>query len=181
MSVDLALLGAGCVVSAVLLCSGLAKLAVPGPAGRALAELMRVPRARAAVPVRTLAAGETAAAVALLLPGSRFWGALAVALLGVAFAVAGLVGIRRGADVPCGCLGGDHGRPLGARNVGAGLALTAAAVWVAASAGRASPGGPLPVVVTAGLTLAWCGCLHRALIRDLTRSWNAPTDASGVA
>src|SRR5262245_10746554 len=88
-----------CGAAAVLLQAGLYKFAIPAPLGRALAEL--APGYSGVVGdgfVRVVAAVEVLVGLALLAPVTRVSGAIATAVLGVLFAVLGVVGrVRRSA------------------------------------------------------------------------------------
>ena len=163
------------VLAAALLCAGLAKMAVPGAARAAVAEL--VPRAApaAGLAARVLAVAEIAAAAALLSPRSRVAGAVAVTVLGVLFGGAGLVGRARHATAPCGCFGTAGGAPLGWRNVAAGLLVSGMGLLAWWLSGRAAAAAPAAL---AGATaIAMCllvAALHRRMILAAVRPAGPP-------
>jgi hypothetical protein len=115
------------VASALLINAGIAKLVAPARLLRAVAELAGVPgRDAGELLARGLGAAELAVAIALLVRPARLPAGVAVALLGLSFAGVGLLGVRRGSSVPCGCFGGAGRQPLGWANVGLGVLLAAA-------------------------------------------------------
>jgi hypothetical protein len=153
-------------VSGTLLCAGVAKLAVPGPAARAIGDLLPRVAGRAVVAARTLAVVETATSLMLLLPAARIASVVAGVLLGLLFAGAGAVAAARGLGAPCGCFGRPVGRPLGLRNVLLGVLLAAACALVAA-VGLGAATVALPVLGTATVALLLTGWLYRDMIGDL--------------
>lgn len=110
----------------VLINAGVAKMVVPGPLLRASAEVLGASSRTGGPLVRGFGAIELAAAVAMLAGPARVPAALAVTVLGICFAVAGLAGVRRGSSVPCGCFGGVSRQPLGWANVAVGIGLATA-------------------------------------------------------
>ncbi|MEV6929371.1 MauE/DoxX family redox-associated membrane protein [Dactylosporangium sp. NPDC051485] len=163
---------AALVLGAVLLSSGIAKLTVARAAVSAVAEVLPGIGAGAAAIVRVVAVVEVLAAVALAVPPARVAGLATAVILGFAFAGAGGLGLLRKASKDCGCFGRAGGKPLGARAVGVGL-LIAAAAALALTQGGNGPDWigdvPLNLSLTAALTVLFTGWLYRDLIRDLVR------------
>ena len=155
--------------SAVLLQSGLYKVAVPAPLRRALAEL--APRYSAAIGdslVRVVAVVEIAVGIALLAPATRVSGAIGAAMLGLIFAGLGVAGRLRRSAAPCGCLGAAGSRSLGLFNVAVGLVLTtygvfSATVTVTDGSFRLGP------VLTALFLLLLCMWMNRGVALHLLR------------
>jgi hypothetical protein len=158
-------------LAAALLCAGLTKVAVPGPARKALAELVPGTTRLAGPAVRLLALMEVATATALLVPPVRAAGAAAVTLLGVVFAGAGAAGQVRHATAPCGCYGRAGGAALGLGNILIGLlgAVLGVALW--RLDGPAAPAGP---AILAGATAIAVCLLTAALYRRLIRAGLRP-------
>ena len=164
-----------CVNSAaasVLFVAGVAKSVSPGQLRRSLNELFQPPgKGITTAHVRVFAAVELLTALSLTVAAARPAGAWAAGLLGAVFALAGLLGLLRGAGTACGCFGGAADRPLGWFNVLVGVPLMAVpAANLAAGAG----GGAASYFFQAATGLA-CGALllclwtRRGLIKDLTR------------
>ena len=159
----------------VLINAGVAKMVLPGPLLRASAELLATPPMTGEVLVRGFGATELGAAAALLFLPTRLPAAIAVAALGVCFALAGVVGVLRGSSVPCGCFGGASRQPLGWVNVALGIAL--AAVWpVNALAGRVpgqdySLGTALLASIASAVLCLW---LNRRLIARMLTANRIP-------
>jgi hypothetical protein len=166
-------------VSAVLLCSGMAKLAVPQHAARAVSELVPMLGRYSVALIRTLAAVEAVTAIAVLTPSTRPVGVAAVGGLGATFFATGVAGLARRAAAPCGCLGRGTGQPAGRWTVAAGVTFVAAAVALAGRTHMA--GGHVLAVAAAGLTVVLAGWVYRDLIRDLVRPQNPPTEPMGSA
>ncbi len=164
-------------VLTLLLRAGAAKLAAPGPAAAALAELRP---GRGAVPagaVRVFAAAELLVALATVVPALRAAAAAAVAALGVCFAAAGALGAARGGSVPCGCFGTGGSRPLGVTSGWFGLLFAAAGAAQLLFPGQAT--SPTPTTAAALLTVTasagWLLAGHhaharRALVAALDRT-----------
>jgi hypothetical protein len=167
--------GAAALVGAVLLCSGVTKMAVPAQAASAVRELAPSSPGRVEVLVRMLAAVEIGAALALSVAAARPAGAAVALLLGIGFAAVGLLGALRGSGVPCGCFGRPDGHPLGVPNVAIGLALalvSAAVLWAGPEHRTDELAGS--VLLTAGLALLLTGWLQRDLVSDLLRVGSKP-------
>lgn len=109
-------------ISAMLLRAGVGKLTVPAPLGAALAELAGRQAVSTSL-VRGLAVVELALALLVPFAGRVPVVPAAVAALGVAFALVGVIGQVRGTRRPCGCFGTTSGDSFGRMNVLAGLAL----------------------------------------------------------
>jgi hypothetical protein len=93
------------VSAAVIMYAALVKIANPGSIAATIDALWPFHvRPPAMVAGRVLGAAELSAAF-LIAVGPRPMGALLLWVLGFLFAVAGLVAIRRGVDMPCNCLG----------------------------------------------------------------------------
>ena len=163
-------------VVAVLLNAAMTKAVNPDQPRRALQEVLPLLRQYrlGRLPGRITAIVEIIAALALTSPPTRLFGALMIAMLGVAYIAIGVLGIVRGASVPCGCVGdAARGHPFGAWNIGAGLLITAAAL---ANGSESSPFlvGMSYLVWTAvlagTLSIAIAVWLHRPLFRLLSVS-----------
>src|SRR5664279_4190658 len=152
---------AGVALSAALLLvgSGAAKLANPGPAAQLLAALRlpgwrRLPQ-RAAV--RTGAVGEVVVGAALIGVGYRL-AALALAACYLGFTAVVLVSLARGSRRSCGCFGSADA-PLGRAHLVVDLLAAAAAIALAAKPAGAFGGlsGPhgvaAPVLAVRALLL----------------------------
>ncbi|TDC69472.1 hypothetical protein E1200_08390 [Actinomadura sp. GC306] len=157
--------------AAVLFVAGIAKAVSPGQLGRSLNDLLPLPGRGVTVRhVRVFAALELLTALALTAAVARPAAAWAVGVLGVTFALAGVLGTLRGGRTACGCFGGSADRPLGPFNIAAGALLTAVPVVNLA----AVPGGG-PAYFFQAATGTACGALllclwvHRGLVKDFTR------------
>ncbi|WP_433477716.1 MauE/DoxX family redox-associated membrane protein [Spirillospora sp. CA-142024] len=158
--------------ASVLFVAGVAKTVSPAQLGRALNALFRTSgKGFTGRHVRVFAAAELLAALSLTAAPARQAGAWAAGVLGVSFALAGVMGMVRGGGTACGCLGAAAGRPLGWVNVLAG-ALLMAVPAVNRAAGAADPAGTYFFQVGTGLAcgaLLLCLWAHRGLVKDLTR------------
>lgn len=167
--------------SALLLVAALSKMVAPGQLVVALGELIQPLDLITAKLIRLVAVIEFAASVTLLFAPIRMLGAALAAVLGLAFALAGLTGIARGTQSPCGCLGISGGRTLGPTNILAGVlliglfALNRSELVPPSSSGEYSRAAILAV---AGLSLALCLGIHRQLVRV---SWHAKLPSIGRA
>ncbi|WP_433467845.1 MauE/DoxX family redox-associated membrane protein [Spirillospora sp. CA-128828] len=157
--------------ASVLFVAGVAKTVSPAQLGRALNALFRTSgKGFTGRHVRVFAAVELLAALSLTAAPARQAGASAAGVLGVSFALAGVMGMVRGGGTACGCLGAA-GRPLGWINVLAGALLTAVPA-VNRTAGSGDPAGAYFFQVGTGLAcgaLLLCLWAHRGLVKDLTR------------
>jgi len=166
--------------SAVLVCAGVAKHAVPGPARRAVCSLVpRLEQAGAPL-VRAVATIELLTAVGLLVPAVRPVAAVSMAAFGAGFAAVGVAGMLASERTPCGCFGSATGRPFGITNIAAGAALSVVAVLVVVNRPTLPAMAP---TVTAALTVALCAWLQRVHIATLivaTRRAALPAETSGV-
>jgi hypothetical protein len=154
-------------LAGTLLCAGMAKLAVPAHASRAIEELAPAVGVRSVALARSVAGAEVGAALALSVPTARGAGAAAGVVLGAVFAGAGILASSRGVGRPCGCFGRAEGRSLGARNVAFGVLLAGlSAVLLWAGPGDGAPEG-LPMLGTAVTAGALAGWLYRDMVRDL--------------
>lgn len=164
-------------VLTLLVRAGAAKLAVPGAAAAALAELRPGRGPVPAAAVRGFAAAELLVAFGTVVPALRAAAAVAVALLGAAFAAAGALGAARRSRVPCGCFGTGGTRPLGATSLALGLLFAAAGTVQTALPAAAVP----PALTTAAVLLTvtasagWLLAGHhaharRALVAALNRT-----------
>jgi hypothetical protein len=159
----------------VLINAGVAKMVLPGPLLRASAELLATPPRIGEVLVRGFGATELGAAVALLFLSARMPAAIAVAALGVCFAMAGVVGALRGSSEPCGCFGGASRQPLGWANAALGIGL--AAVWPVNALAELVPGQgySLGTALLASIASAvLCLWLNRRLIARVLTSNRVP-------
>jgi len=154
---------------AVLLQAGLYKFAVPAPLGRALIELApRMSNVNVNGLARGVAAVEVLTGLALLAPATHVSGASATVVLGVLFAVLGVVGRLRRSAAPCGCLGGAGSRALGLVNVAVGLVLALFGVF-AATVPYADTPYRLGPVLAALFLLLLCVWMSRGLALQLLR------------
>lgn len=154
--------------AAILINAGVTKMVAPAPLLRASAEVLAASRWLGSSLVRGFGGIELAVAVALLIQPARRPAAIATTILGVCFATAGLVGIRRGSSVACGCFGGRSRQPLGWANVALGAVL--ATVWPANLLAGQLPGpGYLAAAVLLESIAATVLCvwLNRRLIRRI--------------
>jgi hypothetical protein len=162
----LVLIGADAIVVTLLLRAGSAKLVSPQQAAAAIGELRAAGQPAPIGFVRLLAAFELTIALALAFPGLRTPAHLLVFLFGVVFAGAGVVGVLRGSNRPCGCFGTQTKKPLGAGNVLLGLAfsLSAAAQLSLPAHAAASVYTALVAVV---LSTSWLFVTHRRRARTV--------------
>ncbi|MEU4247996.1 MauE/DoxX family redox-associated membrane protein [Amycolatopsis sp. NPDC026612] len=137
----------------VAVCGKVAGRAAFGRFAGWLAALLR-PRLRRPVAIGLIAA-EAAVVVLLAIPGTRFAGLAAAAVVLTGFAAAIVVLVRRGHRVPCRCLGTTGTRPMGTAEVLRNLVLAAASVAAVAS-GPGAPAAPADAVaaVFLGVTSA---------------------------
>lgn len=168
------------IAASLLLNSGIAKTVAPGPARRAVEEIVpRLDGALIGAVLRVAAIVEVAVAAALPIPSARVPAAAAMALLGAGFVVLGVLGAVRHGSAPCGCFGSSGTRPLGWTNALLGLAVAAVypvnAVW--------SPGVRYSVatlLLTSIMSLVLCVYMRRELVIQLlmpTRGRPAESEA----
>src|SRR5262245_37971979 len=115
------LIAANVLTASILVLSGMAKLASPQALTTAFGALTGNRIALSANGVRVFAAAEAACAAVLLIPQTREFGAIAVATLGLLFSTSGIMGRFNKVRSACGCLGNYSTRPLGSRQILAGL------------------------------------------------------------
>jgi hypothetical protein len=125
---DYLLSGVNAAVATLLLMAGAAKVINPSVTAAALGELRRGDQPVSEQLVRVFGATEMLVAVVLSISGLRVPAASLTGLLGVSFAAAGLLGMVRGTEQPCGCFGAESNRPLGPGNLMLGLAFAGVAV-----------------------------------------------------
>ena len=170
--------GVNAVAASVLVVAATAKLAAPRQSLLALRELFGSRSERlTAHGVRAFAVVEVAAAVALLVAGTRTAGALLVAALGACFASLGLLGRVRRSRVACGCFGRAGGRPLGLSNAAMGLALVLAAplnLSIDVSAATAHDYSRAALIGAALGSLAFCLWVQRRVVLTLRRPIGSP-------
>jgi hypothetical protein len=150
----------------VLINAGVTKIITPAPLLRASAEVLAAPRWLRKPLVQGFGGTELAVAVALLILPARPLAAVATTVLGVCFALAGIVGVLHRSSVPCGCFGGVSRQPLGWANVALGAAL--AVVWpVNLLVGqRPAPSYSVAAVLLASMAATvLCLWLNRRLIK----------------
>ena len=163
-------------LAAILIMAAIGKLISPGELRTATRELFsrRSTQFPENAHIRAFAIVELAAAALLFAAPTRLSGALLTAVLGLVFAASGAYGMARGASEPCGCLGNPSGKPLGARNVGIGIAMAVAAVaanTVIGTAGAANYAAEM-LTVSSLLTLALCLWVNRErIIPVLRKAW----------
>jgi hypothetical protein len=166
--------GVNACATAVLVTAGMTKLVSPDQLRLALADVLGdlgrwVTKSR----LKVFAVIEMIAGVSLSVPVIQLPGAWAVGVLGVCFAIAGVLGLLRRSTTACGCFGRSAGRPLGLVNVLVGAAFLA--VLVVNHAATASDAGFSSSAVGASLaTVLLTLWAHRQLIKEFTR----PREAS---
>ncbi len=165
----------GALLAGVLLCAGMATLAVPAHLSRGIGDLFPAARARAVPLARAVAVIELATALALSIPAVRGVGAVAGLVLGAALAAAGVVAATRTSGSPGGWFGRAASRPPGVRDLALGLVLAvlSALLWRDGSDGWAAH-RELPVLVAAAVAVVLAGWLYRDMIRDLCRPLGLP-------
>lgn len=147
-----------------LLLAGSAKLLSPAPLAHGLGEVYpwTVSRKRARIRIaRAVAAVELAAAFLVLTGWLSPAGYVLAGGIGLGIAGFAASAIRLGRAVTCGCFGETGGRPLGAGNVAAGLALAAGSVLAFVGV---PAGGRHAILLPAAsaLALAWMLFKHRS-------------------
>jgi hypothetical protein len=166
--------GVNACATAVLVTAGMTKLVSPDQLRLALADVLGdlgrwVTKSR----LKVFAVIEMIAGVSLSVPVIQLPGAWAVGVLGVCFAIAGVLGLLRRSTTACGCFGRSAGRPLGLVNVLVGAAFLA--VLVVNHVATASDAGFSSSAVDASLaTVLLTLWAHRHLIKEFTR----PREAS---
>jgi hypothetical protein len=162
-------IGVNACATAVLVTAGMTKLVSPDQLRLALADVLGdlgrwVTKSR----LKVFAVIEMIAGVSLSVPVIQLPGAWAVGVLGVCFAIAGVLGLLRRSTTACGCFGRSAGRPLGLVNVLVGAAFLA--VLVVNHAATASDAGFSSSAVGASLaTVLLTLWAHRQLIKEFTR------------
>jgi hypothetical protein len=139
-------------MAVTLLVGGASKLVSPRPLAIGLGQVYGWSRPVGMWAARTVATVELAAALLLAGAWAAVVGLALTALVGTGIVLHATIAIRRGATAPCGCFGESNGRPIGVRNLLAGIALLTAAVMLlvlpaAAGATPAAMGLPLAAVV----------------------------------
>ena len=142
---SVALVGAG-----VLLWAALEKARDLGAAASTLRQL-GVP-GRATVPAALVVLAELTVALALVFRPDLLWTQAGVMLLAAAFAVAGLLALRRDEPVRCTCFGAGRRGYLGTRQIAALVPWAAGAAFLNVAA--ATPGPSEAATLFAGLALA---------------------------
>jgi hypothetical protein len=155
----------------LLLVSGLHKLVRRDRLRTAVHEFAGVPRNAAPLAVGAVAAAELLASLLLWMPSCRaVGGMMAVLIWGgyLALIVRAIALGRR--DVDCGCTFGVARRPLGAFQVARNVALTGAAIVVAA--GSAAGAGQITAsqILAASVLLVLYGALDQAMALTPPRS-----------
>lgn len=147
----------------VMIWSGAEKLATPDVLARAMAELLSN-RGVSANFVRTFGVIEIAVGT---LVNSRWIhaGAGALAMVGLLFAVFGVVGRIRVVEMPCGCFGSSMDRPLGIQSIGSGALLVLSAVFLLAWAHTTTPSPAVQIPMAGGTALAAAVAFRWALVR----------------
>lgn len=164
---DVVVAFASCLTAAVLLVAGIDKLVAPATLANALRDAL--PWFRGLITdttVRAAAAVEMATAVSLNVAALRVPAAVGAGVLGLAFAVAGAGGWLHKSTQACGCLGRFGTRPLGRRNIAAGIALVAVAVIHAQLAQPAFLGSACGTVLG---SIVLVMVLNRSIVREFTR------------
>jgi hypothetical protein len=138
------------VIAATLLVAGASKLANPRPLATSLATVLGLARGPGGALARTIAAAELTASFLLAAGWSVTVGLALTGLVGAGIVVFVLIAMLRGASVPCGCFGETGDRPIGPRNLFAGMALLAGPIILAVLP-VTSRGFLLPLAAVAGL------------------------------
>jgi len=116
------------VIAAALLVAGASKLAGPRRFASSLGEVFGLARVTRNGLARTVAAAELIAAFMLASAWSVTLGLALTALVGAGIVVFVLIAMSRGSTAPCGCFGESGSRPIGVRNLLAGVGLLAGAI-----------------------------------------------------
>ncbi len=152
-------------LAALLLASGLHKLARREHLRSVVQDFARVPRVLAPAAVVGIAALELAAGALLWLPAFRTTGAALAVLIWGGYLVLILRAIALGRrDVDCGCTFGAAQRPLGAYQVVRNSSLIGLAMWAAVSS-VSSDSGPVigSQILAAFALLALYGALDQVM------------------
>lgn len=162
------LIGVNAAAAALLLNSGIAKIVSPDPLRRALTEVISAfESANAPSMLRGLAVIEIAAGVMVLTGPVRMPAAAVASLLGVGFALFGVLGLLRGGGSPCGCFGASSQEPLGWTNVVLGALLAAVYPVNAVSGARLESAADYTagaVLLASMASLVLCVHTHRRLV-----------------
>lgn len=138
-------------IATALLVAGAAKLASPRPFAFAVAEVFGWTRRSGVVLARTVAAVELTSAFLIATGAMAGAAPILAGLVGTGIVVFALAAMRRGSTAPCGCFGESGGRPLGVRNLLAGLGLLAGAVILPTYPATAPAGLMLPLTAVSAL------------------------------
>jgi hypothetical protein len=169
-------------IAVTLLVGGASKLVSPRPLATSLGQAYALTRPVGTWAARIVATVELVAALLLAGAWAVVIGLALTAMVGAGIVLHSTIAIRRGATAPCGCFGESGGRPIGIRNLLAGVALlaVAASLLVLPGAGAAPAAMALPLAALIGLVAV--------LVRDRTRlvapfrrhfGWRSPS-ASAV-
>jgi hypothetical protein len=140
-------------VAVVLMIAGSSKLASPRPFAAGLGQVFGWSQPIAVGIARAVAAIELTAAFLLASAWAVAAGLLLTGLVGAGVVVFVTVAVRRGASVPCGCFGQSRGRPIGARNLLAGVGLLAGAAVLLTLPGKGTAAPEMTLPLTAVIAL----------------------------
>jgi peroxiredoxin len=122
-------------LAASFLLAAAMKLTQPGRTRQAMSDFGVAPRFAGLIAMGVVAA-ELLVGVALLIPSSARWGALAALALLAGFSVAVAVVLRRGELVACNCFGSLTERPVGGATLARNACLAAIAIFIAVASGQ---------------------------------------------
>jgi hypothetical protein len=140
-------------VAAILLVGGASKLFSPQPLAVSLGQVYGWARPIGVAAARAVAVIELVAAFLLAGAWAVTAGLALTGLVGTGIVAFSVTAVRRGATAPCGCFGESSGRPVGARNMLAGVGLLGGAVGllILPESGSAPAALVLPLTATTAL------------------------------
>lgn len=122
-------------LSAIFLLAAMMKLTRPARTRQAMSDFGVPLRFAGTVAVGVVAA-ELLVGVALLIPSTARWGAIAALVLLAGFSAAVAVVLSRGEEVACNCFGSLSEEPVTRMTLARNAGLTAVAIFIAAAAGQ---------------------------------------------
>jgi hypothetical protein len=165
-------------IAAVLMIAGSSKLASPRPFAAGLSQVFGW---RQAIGVaRAVAAVELTAAFLLAAAWAVTAGLALSGLVGAGVVVFVAVALRRGARMPCGCFGESSSRPIGARNLLAGVGLLAGSVLLLAMPEKGTAAAEVTLPLTAAIALVTVMARDRARLLAPFRRYFQPVRAESV-
>jgi len=115
-------------LACVLLWAGAAKLGSPSGASEALTSFVHIRQSLSVPAAMGLGAVEVLTAILLVTPAPMRVGPAMSLLLGAAFSLAAVVALVSRREIACGCFGSGGTRPIGWRNLFAGLLISGVSV-----------------------------------------------------